>query len=282
MNLWLDPAQEQAAEKNLDWLSLNRRETRRASGKWGSSARRPAFFDSMATMELRLVGYGLGGTNTASGRIHSGCMATGTAGQLAAPSRPLEVPRPCERVEVKLNCSFEVRRTLRAIPGRPSSPIGIPFDRPVVGYGGTIINTLRLWSAAAPDYFDFQVFSHGEFVGAVGRKRSRIPLRESCIPTTRRARGRDCASSRSIFHVGYPLADLVRRFQHLQLPSRWPTTRAFATRFATPSARPRCDLPIDSNRHRVRTADPDTIFDCQVKRIHEYKRQLLQCPCALW
>ena len=46
------------------------------------------------------------------------------------------------------------------------SQIGIPFDRPVVGYGGRTINTLRLWAAAAPDFFDFQAFSHGDFAGA--------------------------------------------------------------------------------------------------------------------
>jgi starch phosphorylase len=37
----------------------------------------------------------------------------------------------------------------------------------VVGYGGANINTLRLWAAGAPDYFDFQAFSHGDFVKAV-------------------------------------------------------------------------------------------------------------------
>src|SRR5207253_1457416 len=81
---------------------------------------------------------------------------------------PWEVARPNERVEVKLNCSFEVRgRTLREIEGRPSTLIGIPFDRPIIGYGGKAINTLRLWAAAAPDYFNFEEFSHGEFVGAI-------------------------------------------------------------------------------------------------------------------
>ena len=55
---------------------------------------------------------------------------------------------------------------LRPVPGRPSVLIGIPFDRPVVGSGGETINTLRLWAAAAPDYFDFQEFSGGDFVGA--------------------------------------------------------------------------------------------------------------------
>src|SRR5260370_644565 len=81
---------------------------------------------------------------------------------------PWEVARPHEKVEVKLNCSFEVSGgALQAIPGRPSTLIGIPFDRPVVGYGGKTINTLRLWAASAPDFFDFQAFSHGDFVGAV-------------------------------------------------------------------------------------------------------------------
>jgi starch phosphorylase len=57
--------------------------------------------------------------------------------------------------------------SLRALPDKPSTLIGIPFDRPVVGFGGKTINSLRLWSATAPDYFDFQEFSTGDFVGAV-------------------------------------------------------------------------------------------------------------------
>ena len=45
----------------------------------------------------------------------------------------------------------------------------------MVGYGGKTINTLRLWAAAAPDYFDFQEFSSGDFVGALaGDARGRI------------------------------------------------------------------------------------------------------------
>ena len=51
---------------------------------------------------------------------------------------------------------------LQATFGRPSTLIGIPFDRPVVGFGGHTINTLRLWAASTPDYFDFEEFSHGE------------------------------------------------------------------------------------------------------------------------
>src|SRR4030095_13314985 len=76
--------------------------------------------------------------------------------------------RPREQVEIQLNCSFEIHdETLRAVPGRASRLFGIPFDRPVVGYGGKTINTLRLWSAAAPEFFNFQEFSGGDFISAL-------------------------------------------------------------------------------------------------------------------
>ena len=56
---------------------------------------------------------------------------------------------------------------------------------------------------------------------------------------------------------------------------RWPTTRRCGTRSARPSARPRTGSRHGSRPRRGRSLDPDTIVDCQVKRIHEYKRQLL-------
>jgi starch phosphorylase len=48
---------------------------------------------------------------------------------------------------VKLNCSFKiVGGSLLPVPNQPSTLLGIPFDRPVIGYGGQTINTLRLWA----------------------------------------------------------------------------------------------------------------------------------------
>src|SRR2546421_350750 len=74
------------------------------------------------------------------------------------------------KVEINLNRSFGVGGgELRPIIGRPSKLIGIPYDRRVVGHGGRTINTLRLWAAAAPESFDFQTFSHGDFVGALAK-----------------------------------------------------------------------------------------------------------------
>ena len=89
--------------------------------------------------------------------------------------------------------------SLRAIPGRPSSLIGIPFDRPVVGYGGKTINTLRLWAAAAPDYFDFQEFSSGDFVGALAETLTAESLTRVLYPDDSTSHGAGTALRAGVF-----------------------------------------------------------------------------------
>jgi len=103
---------------------------------------------------------------------------------------------------------------LRALPGRPSSLIGIPFDRPVVGYGGRTINTLRLWAAAAPDYFDFQEFSSGDFVAALAESLTAESITRVLYPDDSTSMGQGLRFIQEYFLVACSLADLVRRFQH--------------------------------------------------------------------
>ena len=169
-NLLLDPIAEEAIKRhNLDWISLLEQEPDAGLGNGGLGRLAACFLDSMATLQLPAMGYGL--------RYEYGMFRQSFVDgwQHEQPDNwlrfpdPWEVARPREHVEVKLNCSFELRGgSLSAIPGKPSSLIGIPFDRPIVGYGGKTINTLRLWAAATPNYFDFEEFGRGDFVGASG------------------------------------------------------------------------------------------------------------------
>jgi starch phosphorylase len=91
--------------------------------------------------------------------------------------------------------------------------IGIPYDRPVVGYGGKTINTLRLWAAAAPDYFNFQEFSGGDFVGALADTLSAESLTRVLYPDDSTSRGQGLRFVQEYFLVACSLADLVRRFR---------------------------------------------------------------------
>src|SRR5262245_17765959 len=162
-NLLLDPLARQAVnERHLDWLGLLEQEPDAGLGNGGLGRLAACFLDSMATQQLPAMGYGLRyeyGIFRQS--IQDGWQQEQPDNWLRRPD-PWEVARPNEKVEVRLNSSFDVcGGSLCAIPGKPSSLFGIPYDRPVVGYGGRTINTVRLWAAATPDYFDFQSFSHG-------------------------------------------------------------------------------------------------------------------------
>jgi starch phosphorylase len=127
---------------------------------------------------------------------------------------PWEMPRRQETVEIKLGCSFEVNGgSIRVVPDQPSSLIGIPYDRPVVGYGGQTINTLRLWGAAARDGFDFQAFSAGKFVGALAKRLAAESVTRVLYPDDTTTLGRALRFLQEYFLVSCSLADLVRRFR---------------------------------------------------------------------
>src|SRR6266478_4375350 len=135
---------------------------------------------------------------------------------------PWQILRPQESVEVKLNCSFNITSgRLHAEVGKPSRLFGIPRDLPIVGYGGGTINSLRLWVAAAPDYFDFQEFSHGDFVGALAEKLAAETLTRVLYPDDSISLGQRLRFVQEYFLVACSLADIVRRFRRSN--SEWST-----------------------------------------------------------
>ena len=214
-NLLLDPvAQEAVKQEKLDWFELLEQEPDAGLGNGGLGRLAACFLDSMATMQIPAMGYGLRYEyGIFKQTIQDGWQREVPDNWLRRPD-PWEVVRPCETVEVKLNCSFEIRGgNLRAIIGQPSSLIGIPFDRPVVGYGGKTINTLRLWAAAAHDYFNFQEFSSGDFVGALAETLEAESLTRVLYPDDSTSQGQGLRFMQEYFLVACSLADLVRRFQ---------------------------------------------------------------------
>src|ERR1700726_3410346 len=214
-NLLLDPIFKEAVkEKKVDWLGLLEQEPDAGLGNGGLGRLAACFLDSMATMQLPAMGYGLRYEyGIFKQTIEDGWQREHPDNWLRRQD-PWEVARPHEKVEVKLNCSFEIQAgKLQPRPGRPPTLIGIPFDRPVVGYGGKTINTLRLWAAAAPDYFDFEIFSHGDFVGAVAETLEAESLTRVLYPDDSTSMGQGLRFVQEYFLVACSLADLVRRFE---------------------------------------------------------------------
>jgi glycogen phosphorylase len=209
-----DITKEVVREKKLDWYELLEHEPDAGLGNGGLGRLAACFLDSMATMEIPAVGYGLRYEyGIFKQTIQDGWQHEVPDNWLRRPD-PWEVARPYETVDIPLNCSFKVRGgTLRAVVGQPSALIGVPFDRPIVGYGGKTINTLRLWAATAHDYFNFQEFSSGDFVGALAETLQAESLTRVLYPDDHTSMGQGLRFVQEYFLVACSLADLVRRFR---------------------------------------------------------------------
>ena len=214
-NLMLDPVLGHFCKRHkIDPLAIMEQEPDAGLGNGGLGRLAACFLDSMATLGIPGMGSGLRYEyGIFKQTVRDGWQCEQPDHWLARPD-PWEVARPNEAVEVRLACSFEMRGgALRVVPGRPSTLIGVPHDRPVVGCGGKTINTLRLWSAATPDYFDFQQFSSGDFVGALAETLTAETLTRVLYPDDSTTEGKGLRFLQQYFLVACTLADAIRRFR---------------------------------------------------------------------
>ena len=214
-NLMLDPILGSFFQKHqIDPLEINEQEPDAGLGNGGLGRLAACFLDSMATLGIPGMGSGLRyeyGIFKKS--VRDGWQHEQPDHWLARPD-PWEVPRPDEAVEVRLAYSFDIRGgSLRVVRDRPSTLFGLPYDRPVIGYGGKTINTLRLWAAATPDYFDFQQFSSGDFVGALAETLTAETLTRVLYPDDSTSEGKGLRFLQQYFLVACTLADAIRRFR---------------------------------------------------------------------
>jgi starch phosphorylase len=227
INLQLDQVLSQLHhQRHIDPLALPEEEPDAGLGNGGLGRLAACFLDSMATLGLPGMGYGL---RYEYGIFHQD-MENGW--QREQPDHwlsradPWEIARPNEAVVVPLYCSLELREgVLRPVSGRTTKLIGIPYDRPVIGYGGRTINTLRLWAAHAPDSFDFEQFSSGDFVGALTGTLGAETITRVLYPDDSTVSGQGLRLLQEYFLVACSLADLLRRFRAVgndweQLPDK--------------------------------------------------------------
>ena len=125
LNLLLDPAVNQVADnKDLDWLAVLEQEPDAGLGNGGLGRLAACFIDSMASMQLPAMGYGLRYEyGIFKQTIRDGWQVEQPDNWLRRPD-PWEIARPEEKVEVKLGCSFEVRGRSWVMAAGPSTRSG--------------------------------------------------------------------------------------------------------------------------------------------------------------
>ncbi len=90
--------------------------------------------------------------------------------------------------------------------------VGVPYDMPVVGYGGKTVNVLRLFSARSYHEFDIQIFNSGDYISAVEQKIASETISKVLYPSDAVAAGKELRLTQEYFLVACALRDIVRRY----------------------------------------------------------------------
>ena len=219
-NMAADPVIERAVQREgWDLQEILDQEPDAGLGNGGLGRLAACFIDSLASLQYSAMGYGLRYEyGIFRQRIQDGHQVEEPDNWLRRPD-PWEIARPGKVYPVRLAASFELRGgRITVIPNRPSTLLGIAYDRPVVGYGAHCVNTLRLWAAAAPDHFHLAEFSHGDFAGAVIDHVAAESLTRVLYPDDSTEAGRTLRFLQQYFLVSCSVQDIVARFHRGDQP----------------------------------------------------------------
>jgi starch phosphorylase len=197
-----------------DWKEVLETEPDAGLGNGGLGRLAACFIDSLATLQIPAIGYGLRyDYGIFRQELKDGYQVEQPDPWLSRPD-PWEVVRPNETVQAPVGCAFGMRDgQIEVHLGQPMTLLGTPYDRPVVGYGGRTINTLRLWKAGAASEFNFGEFSGGDYFGAVSDRIIAESLTRVLYPDDSTPRGRSLRFLQEYFLVRCSVADIVARFR---------------------------------------------------------------------
>lgn len=217
-----DAVKETMEDLGLDFEELLRQEEEPGLGNGGLGRLAACFLDSLATLELPALGYGIRYEfGIFKQEIVDGWQVEKTDKWLRF-GNPWEVPRPEWEVDVLLGGHTEKyqdehnRLRTRWIPERIVK--GIPYDTPIMGYRNNTANTLRLWRAEAPESFDFAVFNRGDYYGAVDKKVTSENLTKVLYPNDEQIQGKQLRLEQQFFFVSCSLQDMLRIMKVQEIP----------------------------------------------------------------
>jgi len=188
-------AEEACAELGLSLEELISEEPEPGLGNGGLGRLAACFQESMATLELPAIGYGI--------RYEFGIFRQqiGPHGQLESTDPWLARGNPWEVIRPEWSYPVQIGN---------HTVIGVAYDTPILGYGVHTANTLRLWSAQAPDAFDFASFNAGDYTRAVLQKVQSETLSKVLYPNDEMEQGKRLRLSQQIFFVSCSLQDMFR------------------------------------------------------------------------
>ncbi|HKT10896.1 MAG TPA: glycogen/starch/alpha-glucan phosphorylase [Terriglobia bacterium] len=201
----------------IDLEAVEQAEGDAALGNGGLGRLAACFLDSLATLGMPAYGYGI---NYEYGlfkqEIDNGYQREKPENWLAQ-SSPWEIGRSEEACLVPVYGHIE--HALDRDGGY--NPmwmgwkvlIGVPYDVLVSGYGGTVVNVLRLYSARSSLDFDMRIFNDGDYFKAVEQKIASETISKVLYPSDAMVAGRELRLVQEYFLAACAVRDTIRRFE---------------------------------------------------------------------
>jgi starch phosphorylase len=206
------PVRDAMSKFGLDWEEMRDEEVDAGLGNGGLGRLAACFLDSLASLQIPSMGYGIRyDYGIFTQRIENGHQVE-EPDDWTRGGNPWEIERLDYRIPVHFGGRVEdhggKRVWTHTIP-----VIGIPYDTPIVGYGGATVNTLRLWSAKGHEEFDFEDFNQGDYISAVESKVRAENLTKVLYPNDAFYIGKELRLRQQYFFVACSLHDIIRRFK---------------------------------------------------------------------
>lgn len=198
----------------IDLDELLDQEVEPGLGNGGLGRLASCFMDSLASLSIPAIGYGIryefGIFNQ---EIQNGWQVESTDNWLNY-GNPWEIARIEYAQTVKFGGytkSIMTENKNYRVEWIPSSEVkGIPYDTPILGYGRTLCNSMRLWKAEAVDSFDFFDFNKGDYYAAVNEKIKSETISKVLYPNDDTEAGKELRLMQQYFFVSCSLKDMIR------------------------------------------------------------------------
>jgi starch phosphorylase len=208
------------ADLGIDLAEVTQYEDDAGLGNGGLGRLAACFLDSMATLGIPSVGYGI--------RYEYGIFRQSIVdgAQVEQPDNWLRYPNPWEIVRperlymVRFGGRVETHHEKDRLVFQwvdTDNVMAMGYDTPVPGYRNDMVNSLRLWSAKATHEFDIGTFNRGDYVASVHDKTASENLARVLYPNDQVVQGRELRLRQEYFFVSATLQDAIHR--HLE---RWP------------------------------------------------------------
>jgi starch phosphorylase len=215
INLGIYDETEQAMKQlGISLNTLIEQEEEPGLGNGGLGRLASCFMDSMATLDIPAIGYGIryeyGIFNQ---QIRDGWQVESTDKWLRL-GNPWALERPEDAFEVKMGGRTERHTDAKGrvrVEWIPQWVVrGVPHDTPILGYKTNTANTMRLWAAQAVESFDFGTFNQGDFFGAVAGKVSSENISKILYPNDAGFQGKQLRLEQQFFFVSCSLQHIVK------------------------------------------------------------------------